>query len=156
MSREERWYRIDEAAEETGLTKRTIRYYEELGLLPPAVRSEGNYRLLSRSDIDRLTHIVRLKEALGIPLSEMQQLLAAEEEQEQLIDAYRRESDSSLKQEHLQRIELLLREQITRVDERIRRLAEVKAELERKLTRCALQPSSNPTSQKRSGRRRPS
>lgn len=83
----------------------------------------------------------------------MQELLAAEEEQEKQIDAYRRESGSSAKAEHLRSIGLLLKEQIARVDERIGKLSEVKSELERKLKRCALQPVPEPKNQKPSGRR---
>ncbi|HEY0444396.1 MAG TPA: MerR family transcriptional regulator, partial [Candidatus Limnocylindrales bacterium] len=51
---EERLLRINEVAEELGLTTRTIRYSEELGLLRPAARSEGSYRLFDADDLERL------------------------------------------------------------------------------------------------------
>ena len=43
--------RIQEVAAETGLTSRAIRYYEEMGLLEPAARSDGAYRLFDASDL---------------------------------------------------------------------------------------------------------
>ena len=46
--------RIQEVADETGLTPRAIRYYEEVGLLAPAARSEGAYRLYDAEDLARL------------------------------------------------------------------------------------------------------
>ena len=55
-------YRIEEVAARTGFTKRTLRYYEEIGLITPAGRSEGNYRLYSEEDVARLRRIKRLME----------------------------------------------------------------------------------------------
>ena len=46
--------RIQEVAAELGLTTRSIRYYEEIGLLEPAARSDGDYRLYDADDLDRL------------------------------------------------------------------------------------------------------
>ena len=54
-----RLLRIQEVAEDTGLTPRAIRYYEEVGLLAPAARSEGAYRLYDAEDLDRLRFIRR-------------------------------------------------------------------------------------------------
>ena len=52
-----RLLRIQEVAAETGLTPRSIRYYEEIGLLRPAARSQGDYRLYDASDLERLRFI---------------------------------------------------------------------------------------------------
>ena len=60
------YYRIDQVAARTGLTKRTLRYYEEIGLLDPQTRSEGNYRLYSEADLARLERICRIKNTLGL------------------------------------------------------------------------------------------
>ena len=67
--------RIQEVAEETGLTPRTIRYYEEVGLLAPAARSGGAYRLYDPEDLDRLRFIRGLRDDAGFSLSEIRQLL---------------------------------------------------------------------------------
>jgi DNA-binding transcriptional MerR regulator len=70
--------RIQEVADLVGLTPRSIRYYEEIGLLEPAARSEGAYRLYDADDIARLTFIKGLRDDAGFSLSEIGQLLEDE------------------------------------------------------------------------------
>ena len=65
-------------AADTGLTPRTIRYYEELGLLAPAARSEGAYRLYDTEDLERLRFIRGLRDDEGFSLAEIGQLLEDE------------------------------------------------------------------------------
>ncbi|WP_245700612.1 MerR family transcriptional regulator [Geodermatophilus siccatus] len=65
---------IGQVAERTGLSLRTIRFYEENGLVVPTARSEGGYRLYSDADVARLEVIKRMK-PLGFSLEEMRQLL---------------------------------------------------------------------------------
>ena len=73
-------YRIGEVAELVGTTARTIRYYEEIGLLPaPESHAKGRHRLYTESDVHRLQEIVRLRDGLGVPLDELRSLLEAEE-----------------------------------------------------------------------------
>ena len=74
----ERLLRIQEVAAEIGLTPRSIRYYEELGLLTPAARSEGDYRLYDESDLERLRFIKGLRDDAGFSLAEIAQLLEDE------------------------------------------------------------------------------
>jgi DNA-binding transcriptional MerR regulator len=71
--------RIQEVAAEVGLTPRSIRYYEELGLLRPAARSAGAYRLYDASDIERLRFIRGLRDDAGFSLAEIGRLLEDEE-----------------------------------------------------------------------------
>src|SRR4029077_11287332 len=70
-----RLLKINEVAAETGLTTRAIRYYEEIGLLAPAARSDGDYRLYDASDLDRLQFIRSLRDDAGFSLSQIGQLL---------------------------------------------------------------------------------
>src|SRR6478736_3114885 len=70
--------RIHEVAAETGLTTRTIRYYEEVGLLEPAARSEGDYRLYDESDLERIRFIRSLRDDAGFSLAQIGQLLEDE------------------------------------------------------------------------------
>ena len=70
--------KIQEVASELGLTARSIRYYEELGLLSPAARSEGAYRLYDASDVERLRFIKELRDDAGFSLAEIGQLLEDE------------------------------------------------------------------------------
>ena len=73
-----RLLRIREVAAETGLTTRAIRYYEELGLLEPAGRSDGAYRLFDGSDLERLRFIKGLRDDAGFSLLQIGQLLEDE------------------------------------------------------------------------------
>lgn len=66
---------IGEIAERTGLSLRTLRHYDEVGLLPPSGRSDGGFRLYSGDDLDRLMLIRRMK-PLGYTLEQMSELLS--------------------------------------------------------------------------------
>jgi len=72
--------RIGEVAERTGVTPRTIRYYEEIGLLPgPPERRKGAHRAYDDGDVERLTELTRLRDLLNLSLEELKQLVEAEE-----------------------------------------------------------------------------
>ena len=71
--------RIGEIAKRTGTTPRTIRYYEEIGLLPStADREPGSHRLYGPDDVERLEELLRLKELLGVTLEELSEIATAE------------------------------------------------------------------------------
>jgi DNA-binding transcriptional MerR regulator len=71
--------RIGEVAELTGTTPRTIRYYEELGLLAPATdREPGAHRVYDQADVERLQELLRLRRVLGLSLEELSELSAEE------------------------------------------------------------------------------
>lgn len=67
---------IGELAERTGLSLRTIRHYDQIGLLTPSGRSEGGFRLYTEDDHDQLMLIRRMK-PLGYSLEQMGDLLRA-------------------------------------------------------------------------------
>ncbi|NNG84017.1 MULTISPECIES: MerR family transcriptional regulator [Streptomyces] len=67
---------IGEVAARTELSLRTIRHYEEAGLVVPSARSQGGFRLYTERDVERLMVIRRMK-PLGFSLDEMRELLAA-------------------------------------------------------------------------------
>lgn len=69
-------YQIGEVAESVGLSLRTIRYYEEIGLVAPSGRTEGGFRLYTDSDVDRLRLVKALK-PVGMSLETMGDLLEA-------------------------------------------------------------------------------
>jgi DNA-binding transcriptional MerR regulator len=71
--------RIGEVAERTGTTPRTIRFYEELGLLEPADRAKGKHRTYTDADVERLDELVRLRRLLGVSLEELKTIVEAEE-----------------------------------------------------------------------------
>jgi DNA-binding transcriptional MerR regulator len=71
--------RIGEVAELTGTTPRTIRYYEEIGLLGAAVdREQGKHRCYTEADVERIREVVRLRDLLGLTLDQLSQLVEAE------------------------------------------------------------------------------
>lgn len=74
-----RHMQIGEVAEETMLSLRTIRYYEEMGLVTPSARTAGGFRLYSDADVARLRLIRRMK-PLDFSLQEMRDVLALLEE----------------------------------------------------------------------------
>lgn len=65
---------IGEVAERVGLSLRTIRYYEEIGLISPSARSQGGFRLYLEADVARL-QLVKDMKPLGFSLDEMRDLL---------------------------------------------------------------------------------
>src|SRR6202020_2628301 len=79
--------RIGEVAELTGTTARTIRYYEEIGLLDSAPeRTQGKHRVYTQADVDRVREIIRLRDLLGLSLEQLSQLLEAESARAHLRD----------------------------------------------------------------------
>jgi DNA-binding transcriptional MerR regulator len=72
--------RIGEVAKLAGTTPRTIRYYEEIGLLPIAGgREPGTHRTYAEADVERLTELLRLKDLLGVSLEGLKELVEAED-----------------------------------------------------------------------------
>jgi DNA-binding transcriptional MerR regulator len=71
--------RIGEVAERVGVTPRTIRYYEEIGLLPGGVRLKGAHRLYDETAVERIAELTRLRDLLNLSLDELKELVEAEE-----------------------------------------------------------------------------
>lgn len=72
--------RIGDVARLAGTTPRTIRYYEEIGLLAEApARPSGQHRLYTAAEVERLREVMRLKDLLGVSLEQLKTLLTAEE-----------------------------------------------------------------------------
>lgn len=71
---EDRVMHIGEVAARTELSLRTLRHYDEIGLLTPSGRSDGGFRLYTEADVDRLLVVRRMK-PLGFSLEEMREVL---------------------------------------------------------------------------------
>jgi DNA-binding transcriptional MerR regulator len=85
--------RIGDVARLLGTTPRTIRYYEEIGLLPEApARKSGKHRLYLAAEVDRIREVMRLKHLLGVSLEELRTLLTAEEARAEVRAQLRREN----------------------------------------------------------------
>jgi DNA-binding transcriptional MerR regulator len=140
----ERPLRIGEVAERAGTTVRTVRYYEEVGLLPGSEdRRAGEHRSYSEADVERLLEILQLKELLNLSLEQLRGLVEAEEARAVIREQYRSATEAAERERllvaaagHLDRQLALIRDRRTalgeleeRLSERRERVAERLAEL---------------------------
>jgi DNA-binding transcriptional MerR regulator len=133
--------RIGEVAEQASTTVRTVRYYEEVGLLPGSEeRSHGEHRTYSDADVERLREILQLKELLNLSLDELRGLVEAEEARAVIRERYRSSTDAAererLLQEaahHLDRQLALVRDRRTALGELEERLAERREQVTERL-----------------------
>jgi DNA-binding transcriptional MerR regulator len=88
-ARDEPCLQIGEVADRTGVTQRTLRFYEERGLLKPPTRMDGGFRLYSVDDVARVEQIKRLQSLLGLTLAEIKEMIEAEEVREELNATFR-------------------------------------------------------------------
>lgn len=126
--------RIGEVASRVGVTTRTIRYYEELGLLGAAAgRSKGVHRLYSEADVARLQGLIRLRELLGLSLEELLGLAEAEEARAGLRDQWADDPSDEERLRIVTEATPLVERQLELVLARQQRLAEFADELTEKL-----------------------
>jgi DNA-binding transcriptional MerR regulator len=109
------YYQIGELSNSVGVSPRTIRYYEEIGLLNSVKRIEGGKRVYTDRDIQRLKFIKRLKH-LGLTLSEMQEL-------EDIYQIHR------TNRKVLSRLLELLDNHVGKIDERIQNLDKLREDI---------------------------
>ena len=126
---EQSLYTIEQVATRTGLTKRTLRYYEEVGLLPPAGRTEGNYRRYSEADAQRIERVKELRNLLGFTLTEIRELLEAEDERGQIKEAYQQETDAAGKIAQLERADEVIHRQLHLIEQKQAGLEQMRASL---------------------------
>ncbi len=124
--------RIGDVARLVGTTTRTIRYYEEMDLLPSAPqRPSGSHRVYTQSDVDRLRELMRLKDLLGVSLGELRTLFAAEEARAEVRAQLRRgDVDSARRRELLGEAIGHLDRQLALVRHRAQELAKLHQELD--------------------------
>lgn len=122
-------YTIEQVATQTGLTRRTLRYYEEMGLLPPTGRTEGNYRRYCQEDLQRLERIKNLRDLLGFSLADIRTILEAEDERQQIKVAYCQETDVTTKIAQLEHSSRIIHSQLKLIEQKITGLEQMRAEL---------------------------
>jgi DNA-binding transcriptional MerR regulator len=110
---------IGQLAAQTGCKVQTIRYYEQIALMPKAARTAGNQRRYGRLHLDRLAFIRHSRE-LGFPLDAIRELLSLTDNPERSCEAADR----------------IARRQLDQVKTRILRLKALKVELERMIVQC--------------------
>ena len=106
---------IGDLAKDLEITTRTIRYYEEIGLMPPPERAGGGVRVYTKEEALRLKFILKLKE-LGLSLAEMEELSGIYE-------------DSRSQSEVMPRLVDMLDRHIAKVDQKIAKLGSLRSEL---------------------------
>jgi DNA-binding transcriptional MerR regulator len=88
--------RIGQLAREAGTTPRTVRYYEEIGLLPESDgRVAGSHREYGPEDVARVRELLRLKQMLGLSLDELRVVMHGEDERAKRRREYHETSDAA-------------------------------------------------------------
>ena len=126
---EQSLFSIEQVATRTGFTKRTLRYYEEVGLLPPTGRTEGNYRRYSEADVELLERIKNLRELLGFSLADIREIIVAEDERVQLRDTYKHETEVDAKVAQINRADELIRNQLHLIEKKLAGLEQMRTKL---------------------------
>lgn len=119
---DEKTTHIGEVAERTSLSLRTLRHYDDIGLVNPSGRTEGGFRLYTEADVARIMLVRRMK-PLGYSLEEMRDVLALFDarSENRISDAYR-ESLINIRRAAEERRERLLT-QVAMADEFLEQLA---------------------------------
>lgn len=110
-----KYYRIDEVANKTGLTKRAIRYYEDLNLISPQ-RTESAYRLYTDEDIEKILRIISLKQSLAFSLAEIKNALELDSEVKKILST--ETADLATLKNYIE----MIRRQIDLIEEKINKL----------------------------------
>jgi MerR family transcriptional regulator, repressor of the yfmOP operon len=119
----EKYYQIEEVAVKTGLTKRTLRYYEDIELINP-MRTEAGYRLYSEEDIEILLRILEIKDNLGFCLGDIKAMLGLEENLKDVFNGETR--DSTIIKSSIEALE----EQLEKIQKKERSLTKLKLKCE--------------------------
>lgn len=126
-------YQIGEVAERTGVTQRTLRFYEEKGLLTPSERMEGGFRLYSDDDVEHINNIKRMQTLLGMSLAEIKEMVDAEELRAQIRATFRPDRDLHARKERTELVIDTLRRQLAIIEAKEEALAEMRAQLAERL-----------------------
>ena len=131
MNAEGRLIRVGEVAERLEVSPRTVKYYEELGLVEPEERSTGGFRLYGRREIERLERILRMK-SIGYSLTAIRELLAVRDTAQEAD----RVTVLRTATEHLREREREVSERMLKIRGDLRRAESLREELERDIALC--------------------
>jgi len=129
------YLQIGEVAERTGVTQRTLRFYEEKGLLKPPSRMDGGFRLYSEEDVERVEQIRQLQRLLGFSLAEIKEMVEAEEVKSQIRAEYRRDADVAERHEKISRSLSVTEKQYELIRQKVEQLLSMQQEYEAKLAK---------------------
>ena len=128
-------YQIGEVAERTGVTQRTLRFYEEKGLVHPPQRMDGGFRLYSEEDVTRIEYIKKLQDLLGFTLSEIKDMVEAEELLQAIFATRRPDRELSERLQRTNQVIDALTRQLDVVDHKVEHLTILREELRGKMAR---------------------
>lgn len=129
-------FTIGQMAERAGVSERTLRYYEEIGLMKPASRPPGRIRRYSEADLARVARIRELRELMGFNLDEVGSVLASEDRVQALREEFRSAPGDALKRAELLAVGLALQEDLrSKVIAKAAHLASFLAELDARIER---------------------
>jgi len=141
-TRPEAGLRISEAAARVSVSARTLRYYDELGLLCPSLYTAGGERRYRDTDLEQLQRILELREALGMNLEEIKGFLESEQRLDEVRAAYRAEeqvdtADARTQRRALLEEALVLNESLKdQLNAKLARMDAFRATLARNADRC--------------------
>lgn len=133
MAENDRVYQIGEMAELTGLSHRTLRYYEELGLLEPRSHGPGRFRVYTEADLERINRIKRIKEHLGFSLYRAKELLDRDDQRKGLMERAKTEKSRAARREALEGAREILLDELALLKEREQKLKEMERLLNKRL-----------------------
>jgi DNA-binding transcriptional MerR regulator len=132
----ERLLTIGQAAAAAGVTPRTLRYYEELGLLRPSAHSMGGARRYAEADLGRIARIRELQQLMGFNLDEIGQILSAEDALERIRGEYRSGKPTSRRRRELLAEAIEINDRLReRVRDKVSRIGGFLEELDAKAVR---------------------
>ncbi|MDE4541986.1 MerR family transcriptional regulator [Thermoanaerobacterium sp. R66] len=120
---EKKYYKIEDVSIKTGLTKRAIRYYEDLNLISPK-RTDSGYRLYTDEDIEKIQKIISLKDSLGFSLSEIKAALELDKNVKNIL------SGEAADAETIDNYAKLIEKQIELIEEKNKKLLMAKQRFE--------------------------
>ena len=131
-------FRIGEAAERAGVSSRTLRWYEEIGLLAPSGHSSGGARRYSPDDLTRIEHIRELQSLLGLDLGAIRDILVGEDALAGLRREYQKGPEAARRREILVEASAINEKLRAVVTDRQELLATMMDSLEEKSARYAM------------------
>lgn len=123
------FYKIEDVAKMVGLTKRTLRYYEEIGLMTPPDRSEGGFRLYTDAHVERLKKLVNARDVLGFSLQELQHYVSMSEEFINQRDEIKQTEDLELRLQKIYELESTVDKQLEFIDQKLEKMKNMRSEI---------------------------
>ncbi|RIV26086.1 MerR family transcriptional regulator [Alicyclobacillaceae bacterium I2511] len=141
-------FTVEDVVHLLGVTPRTLHYYEEMGLLEPACRTNGGHRLYDDASLERIRRVLRLKDDMGSSLQEIKLILDAEQALDQLRALYRSDLSETQRDRVLDESIGLMEGMLERVERKLSRLSTLRESIVERLTRArTLRTSMTPIEQ---------